>query len=145
MPGRSLLWAVVLTARRERTNTKKPIRLVIGTHYNDQADNLGVQEFWSQMTNDNRTVNNDKAFNVHCSLFNCHLSFLRPQNALVFLGDGTESFKYETLHALSAIGFSGVDIAFGIGSDAMHSVEFPRLAAAFTERRQDLEGVAVQD
>src|SRR5437773_10917930 len=72
------------------------------------------------------------------------LSLLRPQNALVFLGDGPESFKYETLHALSAVGFSGVDIAFGIGSDAMHSVEFPGLAAAFTERGRDRGRVASQ-
>src|SRR5205823_10953031 len=78
-------------------------------------------------------------------MFNCHLSFLRPQNTLVFLGDRTESFVDELLDALAAIGFPCVDISFRIGGDAMHAVEFAGLAPTFTECSQDLKGLAIEN
>ena len=91
-------------------------------------------------------MNNEHFFKSYqCSLFNCHLSFLRPQNALVFLGDRTESFVDELLDALAAIGFPCVDISFRIGGDAMHAVEFSGLASAFSERRQQFQGIPFDD
>ena len=36
---------------------------------------------------------------------------LRPEHALIFLGDRAQPFIDEFLHALPAIGFGGVDVA----------------------------------
>src|ERR1700730_12263098 len=64
-------------------------------------------------------------------------SFFRPQHALIFLCDRRHAFVDEFLHALSAVSFCREDIALRIRSDAMHRVEFSRLASAVAKAGQD--------
>src|ERR1019366_6135982 len=69
----------------------------------------------------------------------------RPKYALIFLGDRPQSFVNELLDALPAIRFGNVDVAFGIGGDAVRAVEFSRLASALSKSRQHFQGIAQQD
>src|SRR6202043_803772 len=47
--------------------------------------------------------------------------------------------------ALAAPGFGGKEVAFGIDGNAVHAVEFTRLASALAEAGHDFEGIAVED
>src|SRR3979411_1529167 len=67
---------------------------------------------------------------------------LRPQHALIFLRDRAQSLVNEFLHALPAISFRHIDVAFGIRCDAVGSVKFAGLTSAFAESRHDFESVA---
>src|SRR6201996_5480673 len=51
----------------------------------------------------------------------------------------------ELLHPLTAIGLGGVDVALGIGDDAVHGIELTGLPAAAAEPVQFLHGLAVED
>src|SRR3954470_13927171 len=51
----------------------------------------------------------------------------------------------ELLHPLTAIGLGGVDIALGIGDDAVHGIELTRLTTAAAEPIEFLHGLAVED
>src|SRR3569833_2325072 len=51
----------------------------------------------------------------------------------------------ELLHPLTAIGLGGVDVALGIGDDAVHGIELPRLPATAAEPIEFLHGLAVKD
>src|SRR5216683_7713372 len=58
---------------------------------------------------------------------------LRPQDALIFLCDRPQAFVDKFLYALSAIGFSHVNVALRIRGDAVRTVEFARLPSALSE------------
>src|SRR5690349_11318778 len=68
-----------------------------------------------------------------------------PQDPLVLLGNRSQTFVHESLHALSAIGFGGVDVALGIRGDTVDRVELAGLAAAVAEAGQDFHRLAQHD
>ena len=70
---------------------------------------------------------------------------LRPQHSLIRFRYGSKSFVNELLDPLAAVSFGSVDVAFGIGGDAVDAIEFARLPPALAERRQHFQRVAVDD
>src|SRR3990172_11230249 len=68
-----------------------------------------------------------------------------PQDALVLRAHRGHPLVDELLDALPLVGFRGVDVALGVGGDAVHAVELPRLAAAVAEAREDFELLPVDD
>ena len=74
------------------------------------------------------------------------LLFLRrPNDALIFFGNRSQTFIYKPLHTLAAIRFRCVDVALGVGRDAVHSVKHSGLAAAFAESGQHLQRLTIDD
>src|SRR5688572_3701145 len=66
----------------------------------------------------------------------------RPDHALV-ARDARDPAVHELLHPLPLVRLGRVDVAAGVGDDAVHGEELPRLAPAVAELRQDLERLAV--
>src|SRR5882672_10094397 len=56
-----------------------------------------------------------------------------PEHALVAARHGCDAAIDELLHALTLVGLGRVEIALGIGGDAVHAVELPGLASAVAE------------
>ena len=77
--------------------------------------------------------------------FVANLLFCRPENSLVRLRHLRDPFIKEALHALPPIGFRRVDVAFGIRGDAVNAIEFAGLTTAFTECRQNLQRLPIDD
>ena len=69
----------------------------------------------------------------------------RPGHALVAGGDAAHALVDELLQALSFVGLGRVDVALGVGRDAVHAVELARLAAAVAERGELLQRLAQDD
>src|SRR5690242_20030975 len=72
----------------------------------------------------------------HFSLLTSYLSLPRPHHTLFALGHRADALVHEALHALALVGLGCVDVAFGVGRDAVHRVELAGLAAAVAERRE---------
>src|SRR5213078_4407040 len=70
---------------------------------------------------------------------------LRPGHTLVSARYRTDALVDEFLHALTFVGLGRVEIAFGIGRDAVHAIELARLAPAVAERGDLLERLAHDD
>src|SRR5438270_244834 len=70
---------------------------------------------------------------------------LRPDYALVLLGDGSHAFVEELLDTLAAIRLGREDVAFRVRRDAVHRVELARLASAVSERGQNLERIPLEN
>src|SRR6202142_1144581 len=70
---------------------------------------------------------------------------LGPDHALVLRGNRRQAPIIKFLDALAAKRFSGEDISFGIGGDAVHGVKFTRLASAISETREYFHRFAIQD
>src|SRR5436309_15756214 len=68
--------------------------------------------------------------------------FFRPNRSLILFRDGTQTFVQEPLHALASIGFRCIDVALGIGCDAVHGIELAGLASSVAEAGEDVERVA---
>ena len=73
------------------------------------------------------------------------LTWTRPDRALILLRYRTEALVQKSLYTLATIGFSRIDVAFGVGRDAVDRVELSRLPAAIAETRQDFQRVAQHD
>src|SRR5271156_6612418 len=56
-----------------------------------------------------------------------------PWNARVRTVHRAQTLVDELLHALAAVGFGGVDVALGVGGDAVQGVELARLASAISK------------
>src|SRR5262249_46892924 len=69
----------------------------------------------------------------------------RPGHALVPARYRSDPLVDEFLHALTFIGFGGVEIALGVGRDAVHAVKLARLTSAIAERGDLLERLAHND
>src|SRR2546426_10327073 len=69
----------------------------------------------------------------------------RPGRALIRLRHRSQTFVGELLDALSFVGLGRIDVAPRIGRDVVHAMPLTWLAAAFAERRQDVERLAPQD
>src|SRR4029078_9661623 len=69
-------------------------------------------------------------------------STLRRYDALILFGNRAHSPVDEALHALTAVGFRRVDVAFRICRDAVNAVELAGLSPAFAEARQHFERLA---
>src|SRR5689334_22057718 len=69
----------------------------------------------------------------------------RPQHALIARVYRADALGDELLNALALVGFGRVDIALGIGRDAVHAVELPRLAPAVAEVGDLFERLAQND
>src|SRR5712692_1900944 len=82
------------------------------------------------------------------SLFATHysaLSPLRPEHALIAGQHGPDALVDELLQPFPLPGFGRVDVALGIGRDAVHSVELAGLTSAVAERGHLLERLAHDD
>src|SRR6267378_5949804 len=66
----------------------------------------------------------------------------RPQHALAPARNRTDALVDEFLHALAFVRFRRIEVALGIGGDAVHAVELARLATAVSEVGDFLERVA---
>src|SRR3977135_3554029 len=69
----------------------------------------------------------------------------RPQDALAPPRARTYALVDEFLHALAFVRFRRIEVALGIGGDAVHAVELARLATAVAEVGDFLERVAQDD
>src|SRR5882672_243350 len=67
---------------------------------------------------------------------------MRPQHALLPLPNRAYALVDEFLHALAFVSLRGIEVALGVGGDAVHAVELARLAAAVSEVGDFLERVA---
>src|SRR5450432_2542705 len=72
-------------------------------------------------------------------------SSLRPGHALIAVWHGANASIDELLHALTFVGFGRVEVALGIGRDAVHAIELAGLASAVAERGDLLERLALDD
>src|SRR5215470_15840571 len=73
------------------------------------------------------------------------LSPPRPQHALVTARPRPNAFVDKLLHALTLVGFGCVEIALGVGRNAVHAIELARLASAIAERGHLLERLSHDD
>src|SRR5262245_20108630 len=78
-------------------------------------------------------------------LTNPSLLCSRPNSSLILLRHWRESFVYELLQPPPLVGLGRVDVAFGIGGDAVNPIELARLAPAVAEAGQDFHRLAQQD
>src|SRR6266850_1562501 len=69
----------------------------------------------------------------------------RPQHALLPLPNRAYALVDEFLHALAFVSLRGIEVALGVGGDAVHAVELARLATAVAEVGDFLERVAKDD
>src|SRR5882762_6037949 len=69
----------------------------------------------------------------------------RPEDALASGPHRTYAFVYELLHALAFVSFRRVEVALGVGRDAVHAVELPGLAPAVAEVRNLLQRLTQYD
>src|SRR5260370_4431707 len=69
----------------------------------------------------------------------------RPQNALILGRHRREAFVDKSLHPLPPIRLRGVEVPFGIGRDAVDTVEFARLASAFPKAGQHFQRLTIQN
>src|SRR5437588_7220935 len=69
----------------------------------------------------------------------------RPDDALIPARHRADALIHELLHAFTLVGFGRVDVALGIGRDAVHAVELTRLTAAVAECGELLERLAQND
>src|SRR5262245_18567032 len=72
-------------------------------------------------------------------------SALRPEHALVAGQHGAHALVDELLQPLTFPGLGRVDVALGVGGDAVHAVELAGLASAVAEAGQDFHRLAQQD
>src|ERR1700704_5934987 len=70
---------------------------------------------------------------------------LRPEHALIAARHRADALVDELLQALTLVGFGRVEVALGIGCDAVHAIELARLAAAVAERGEFFQRFAVDD
>src|SRR6266849_6492250 len=68
-----------------------------------------------------------------------------PEHALIAARHRADALIDELLQALTFVGFRRVEIALGIGRNAVHAVELARLASAVAERGYFLERFAHDD
>src|SRR5262245_16400930 len=68
-----------------------------------------------------------------------------PYGSLILLRHWRESFVDEFLQPSPLVGLGRIDVAFGIGSNAMHAVELTGLSPAVAEAGQDFQRIAQQD
>src|SRR6516162_1582547 len=73
------------------------------------------------------------------------LAPLRPEHALVAARHRADALIDEFLYPLTLVSFSRVEIALGIGRNAVHAVELTGLAPAVAERGYFLERFAHND
>src|SRR5712691_2355036 len=69
----------------------------------------------------------------------------RPQHALAPAPNRAYALVDEFLHALAFVRFRRIEVALGIGGDAVHAVELARLATAVSEVGDFLERVTQDD
>src|SRR5439155_20923917 len=69
----------------------------------------------------------------------------RPNCSLIRLRDGPEALVNEPLQALPFVSFGRIDVAFGIGRDAVYGVELAGLAPAVAKACQDFQRSAIDD
>src|SRR6185503_8073146 len=72
-------------------------------------------------------------------------SATRPGDPLGARGHRAHSLVDELLHAFAFVGLRRVDVALGIGGDAVHAEELSRLPAAVAEVRDLLQRFANDD
>ena len=72
-------------------------------------------------------------------------TLVRPDHALICCPARAETSEDELLQPLSLVRLCRIDVAFGIGRDAVYANELARLATAIPERRQDLKRLSVED
>src|ERR1700693_4819066 len=70
---------------------------------------------------------------------------LRPHDALVAGLHHADTLEVELLDAFALVGLGRIDVALGVGGDAVHAEDLAGLAPAATERREVLHGVAIDD
>src|SRR5438093_1146548 len=69
----------------------------------------------------------------------------RPDHALIFLRDRSETFVRELLHALALVGLRYIDVPFRVDRDAVRAEELTRLAPAVAEAGEQLQRLPLDD
>src|SRR5262245_53811555 len=69
----------------------------------------------------------------------------RPDDALILFLDGAEAFVHESLDTLSFVRLGRVDVAFGVGRDAVDPEELSRLTATVAETCEELQRLPVEN
>src|SRR5262245_13820486 len=69
----------------------------------------------------------------------------RPDDSLILFLNGAEALVHESLNTLSFVGLGRVDVAFGVGRDAVDPEELSRLTATVAETCEELQRLPVEN